>query len=182
MKRILLVLGIIVLLCLAGMFAYKVCLPKMIADGITDEASYLMPNDIKEKLEAIREPVNEGALTVVETAHKSGVTMEQIMRAIDNAKESQLDAMLLELKDTQIESTDQVFSIAKKHFPVDFDVEIFRKPFNDRVELITLKRAIRQAVAYLENEDIDEQTAKAIAKRILLQKEDEFKRLTQLQK
>ena len=112
--------------------------------------------------------------------HKSGVTMDQILKAIDDAQEEQAFAFLDELNESQVDSSDQVFSLAKKHFPVDFNVEIFRKPFNENVSIAHIRKGIHYANIYKEKEEFDVSTAKSIVKRILLQKEDEFKRLTKI--
>jgi len=180
MKKIFLVTGALILVAMAGYLAYQVYLPKMIAESLTNEPNILVPNDIQDRIQKIRKPVNEGAEAVVETMHKSGVTMDQILKAIDDAQEEQAFAFLDELNESQVDSSDQVFSLAKKHFPVDFNVEIFRKPFNENVSIAHIRKGIHYANIYKEKEEFDVSTAKSIVKRILLQKEDEFKRLTKI--
>jgi hypothetical protein len=179
MKKLALIAGAILLIGLAAYVAYEVYLPAMIAQSITDEPVAFVPDNIQHRLDKIRKPVNEGADAVVQTMYKSGVSMDQILKAIDNAEEEQAYAFLNELNKADIQSADQVFSIAKKYFPVDFDVEIFRKPFNEKVTLATIKKGVRYANIYKDKEEFDVSTAKSIMKRILLQKEDEFKRLTE---
>lgn len=178
MKRLSLIAGALMLIGLAGYIAYEVYLPKMIAQSITSEPAPFMPAEIQERIEKIRKPVNEGADVVVETVHKSGVTMAEILKAIDEAEEEQANAFLDELNRSKLESSNQVFNIAKKHFPVDFDVEIFRKPFNDKVSLATIRKGMRYANVYKDKDEFDAGTAKSVVKRVLLEKEEEFKRLT----
>jgi hypothetical protein len=180
MRKISVILGVVVLLFVAGYMAYQVYFPMMVAKSITDEGVPFVPETVKKRLKKIRKPVNEGAEAVVQTMFKSGVTMEQILKAIDDAKEEQALAMLEELNKTEIKNPDQVFSIAKKHFPVDFDVEIFREPFNKKISMRQIKKGLRYANIYKDREEFDAETAKSIAKRILLQKEDEFRRLTNI--
>jgi hypothetical protein len=180
MKKLSLVIGVLVLLGFAGYVAYEVYLPQMIAESITNEPASFVPDDIQNRIEKIRKPVNEGAGVVVETMHKSGVTMDQILKAIDDTEEEQAFAFLDELNNSDLQSADQVFTLAKKHFPVDFDVEIFREPFNKKVTMGIIKKGVRYANIYKSKEEFDSGTAKTIIKRILLEKEEEFKRLTKI--
>jgi hypothetical protein len=180
MRKFSVSVGVVVLLLVAGYIAYQIYFPMMVAKSITNEEVSFVPDNVKKRLKKIRKPVNEGAEVVVQTMYKSGVTMDQILKAIDNAKEEQALAMLDELNKTEIKNPDQVFSIAKKHFPVDFDVEIFRDAFSKKVSMRQIKKGIRYANIYKDREEFDAETAKSIAKRILLQKEDEFKRLTKI--
>jgi hypothetical protein len=179
MKKLLLVAGALTLIGLAGYVAYEVYLPAMIAQSITNEPAVFVPDNIQNRIDKIRKPVNEGADVVVQTMFKSGVTMDQVLKAIDDAEEEQAYAFLDELNKSEIRSADQVFSMAKRYFPVDFDVEIFRKPFNEKVNMATIKKGVRYANIYKNKEEFDVSTAKSIMKRILLQKEEEFKRLTE---
>lgn len=178
MKRVgVIVAGGFLVVC-AGYMAYQLYFPVMVAKSIVNETTSFVPENVRTRIQKIRKPVNEGAQSVVETMHKSGVTMDQILKAIDDAEEEQAYALLDELNRTEIENTDQVFNMAKKHFPVDFNVEIFREPFKQKVNLAQVKKAIHYANIYKERDEFDVFTAKTIAKRILLQKEEEFKRVS----
>jgi hypothetical protein len=169
----------IVLTGLAAYVVYEVYLPQMIARSITDESTVLMPDKVEEKIQKIKKPVNRGAEVVVETIYKSGISMDQIFKAIDETEEEQAFAFLAELNNTRIESSDQVFNIAKKHFPVEFNVEVFRKPFNERVNVATIKKGVKYANIYKDREEFDTNTAKSIMKRVLLEKEEEFRKITE---
>lgn len=178
MKKIVVLTGAVLFLIIGSYLAYQYYFPVMVAKSLTDESTRLVPDNIKTRLKKIKKPVNEGADAVVKTMYSSGVTMDQILKAIDDAQEEQAFAMLEELNHTEIKSTDQVFTMAKKHFPVNFDVEVFRKPFNEKVSIRHIKKGIKYANIYREREEFDAATAKSIAKRILLQKEAEFKKVT----
>jgi ABC-type xylose transport system substrate-binding protein len=180
MKKFSLVAGAFILIGFAAYVAYEVYFPQMIAESITSEHISLVPDQIEHRFEKIRKPVNDGAGVVVEAMHNSGVTMDQILKAIDEAREEQAYAFLDELNRSEITSPDQVFSMAKKHFPVDFNVEIFRRPFNEKVSIATIRKGVRYANIYKDKEEFDVATAKSIVKRILLEKEEEFKRLTNI--
>jgi hypothetical protein len=63
----------------------------------------------------------------------------------------------------------------KKYIEADFDMETFRKPFTEKVNLKMIKKGLYFAKAY--NNEIDSKTAKSIVKKILLQKEQEYNKL-----
>ncbi len=168
-----------ILIGVSGYLAYQLYFPVMVAKSITDESTFLVPDRIQKRIKKIRQPVNEGADAVVETMHRSGVTMDQVLEAIDNAREEQALAMLDELNSRKETDADELFSIAKKHFPVEFDVEVFREAFKQKVSPGLIKKGIKYANIYKEREEIDVETAKSIAKRILIQKESEFNRIVQ---
>jgi hypothetical protein len=178
MKRVRLYVISILLLACAGYLAYQLYLPVMVAKSFSSRTSPLLPKELQVKIEKVRKPVNEGAELIVKSVHQSeDVTMDDLLNAIDNVTEEQALAFLDELTKTQITSTDQVFSMTKKHFPVDFNVEIFRKPFSEKASVPLIRKCIKYANIYKRREEMDAETAKSIAKRILLQKEEEFNKL-----
>jgi hypothetical protein len=63
--------------------------------------------------------------------------------------------------------------VAKKHFSSDFDMEVFREPFNRYFEMKQIKKAISYANFNRKTNDVDIVTAKAILKQIILEKEKE---------
>lgn len=178
MKKVRLYVISILLLACAGYLAYQLYLPVMVAKSFSSTTSKLLPKDIQRKIEKVRKPVNESAELIVLRLHQSeGVTMDDLLNAIDNVTEDQALAFLDELNKTEIVSTDQVFSMTKKHFPVEFNAEIFRKPFNEKASVPLIRKCIKYANIYKKRDEIDAETAKSIAKRILLQKEEEFNKL-----
>jgi hypothetical protein len=180
MKKLTLTLVIVALIATGCYLAYRIYFPEFIAQSIVSEESpAYVPRKMKTTIQKIKKPVNEGAHAVITTMHKSGITIDQILKAIDNAREEQAYAMLDELNNTEIKDPNQVFDMAKKHFPVDFNVEVFRKPFNEKVSLRLIKKGIRYANIYRDEEKMDAQTAKAIVKKILLQKEKDLSKILQ---
>jgi hypothetical protein len=159
-------------------YAYQHFLPDVVAHSITSDTEHSwMPFDGNTKIKRIKKPVNEIANAVIKKAHESNISIDDVLRAIDNAKEEQAYALLDELNSTEIESPDQVFTITKKHFPVDFDIEVFRPAFNEKVKIGHIKRGLKLANQYKDQQEIDAETAKSIAKKILLQKEEEFNKI-----
>ena len=60
--------------------AYHLYFPVMVAKSIVNETTTFVPEHVRTRIQKIRQPVNEGAQSVVETMHKSGVTMDQILK------------------------------------------------------------------------------------------------------
>lgn len=179
MKRFALAfLCLLLVLSLGGFVVYKFYLPTIIAKTVVaNDLPAIVPSTIKTKIEKARKPINEGAGTVISTIHQSGVSIEQIIKAIDEAKEEQAYAMLDELNSTKITNVDQVFDMGKKYFPVEFDVEIFREAYRKKATLPLIEKAIRYANRYRDEKLMDAQTAKETAKRILKEKESEFNKV-----
>lgn len=175
MKKTLFLLAFLLSLGLLAFVGYKYYLPHVVAKAVTSNDEHIfLPEDVKLKINKIKEPVNNKAAEVIKTIHKSGLTLQQILDAIDDIEEEQALAFLDELNNTELKSTDQIFNIAKKHFPVDFDVEVLRKPFSEKVKLRTIEKAITRGNKLRETNEVDFETLKSIAKKILLQKEEEF--------
>lgn len=164
---------------LAGYLAYQLYFPAMVAKGISNEYNFLIPPRFHDNIEEFSEPLNDGALKTVEAMHKSGLSIDEVLKAIDEASEDQALALLDELNRTDIKDADHFFNLVKKHFPVSFDAEIFRKPFTDKVTVQNIKKGIRYANIYKERGEIDAETVKSIAKRILIQKEAEFNQIVE---
>ncbi len=165
---------------IAAAIIYKFFLPSILAKTLSAEQlpSYV-PQRIKAKIEKVNKPLNETARNVISTIHSSGITIDQLMRAIDGAEEEQAYAMLDELNKTKITSVDQPFDMAKRYFPVDFDVEVFREAYRKKATIPLIEKAILYANKYKNEKLMDAQTAKETAKKILRTKEAEFNRIIQ---
>jgi hypothetical protein len=158
--------------------AYKIYMPDVIAVAITsNELPSYLPETIKKKVKKIKKPVNDGANAIISTMHKSNVTLAQVLEAIDNVSEEEAHAMLDSLNTIQIQNTEQVFNMAKRQFPVDFDVEVFRKPYKEKVNMRLIKKGIAYANRYKGNEEMDFESARSILKSILINKEKEFNKI-----
>jgi hypothetical protein len=161
-----------------GGIIYKFYLPNIVARTLASEQiPAYVPTRIKTKIEKVKKPINETAKDVINTIHKSGITIEQIMKAIDDAKEEQAYAMLDELNKTTVTNVDQVFDMGKKYFPVDFDVEVFRDFYRKKATLPLIEKGILYANKYRNEKLINAETAKETVKKILLDKEDQFNRI-----
>jgi hypothetical protein len=176
MRKFLIVLLLIIAMVAMGSYIfYKVYFPGVVAEAIASaETPGYLPKFLQKKIKAVSTPVNAGAEDVIKQIHLSQISIDKILAMIDNTTEKQAYLFLDELNQSELKNTDQVFDIAKKHFPADFDVEILRKPFNENVNLKMIEKGISFANNNRKLKDIDIETAKAIAKKILLEKEKEL--------
>lgn len=177
MKKLFIAILIIAILVSAGgYFWYKNHFPDMVAQAVVaNELPPYIPKYLQVKIEEFRKPVNAGAENMIVEMHRQDIPFEKIIETIDNTSEEQTYAFLDELTTTRLTSTDQVFDIGKKHFPVDYDVEVFRRPFSENVDVRTIRKGIHYANANRRSNEISMTTLKEIAKKILLQKEKDYK-------
>jgi hypothetical protein len=177
-RWIVILLSFCFFLLIVSAIVYQFFLPNLIAKTLSvEELPSYIPQRIKAKVEKVNKPLNEGARTVISTIHQSNITIEQLLKAIDEAKEEQAYAMLDELNRTKITNVDQLFDMGKRYFPVDFDVEVFREIYRKKATLPLIEKAIVYANKYKDEKLMDAQTAKETAKRILKNKEEEFNRI-----
>lgn len=176
MKKLFIVIVVLAALAFAGgYYWYKNHFPDMVAEAmVANELPPYVPKYIQVKIEEFRKPVNAGTEKMIVEMHRQDIPLEKVMETIDNTSEEQTYAFLDELSNTDLTSTDQVFEIGKKYFPADYNVEAFRKPFNENVDLGTIRKGLRYANTNRRTNDISIPTLKAIAKKILLEKEKEY--------
>jgi hypothetical protein len=157
---------------------YKFYLPSLVAKTLSDDhlPGYI-PNKLKTRIEKVKKPINETARDVIKTIHTSGISLDQILKAIDDAKEEQAYAMLDELNKTHVTNVDQVFDMGKKYFPVDFDVEVFRDFYHKKATVPLIEKGILYANKYRNEKLMDAETAKETIKQILIAKEDQFDKI-----
>ena len=159
-----------------GYYLYRLYFTDLVADALMSESlpAYL-PQRLKDKMEAVAVPLNLGAEAVIREMKTSRISMDQVLTSVDKISEEQANALLDDLKRSKPKTTDAVFDLAKKHIAPDFDIEIFRKPFNDYVTMKQINQAIRYASKNRQSENLDIKTTKVIIKKILVQKEAELK-------
>lgn len=168
-----LVLSILIFI---GYLAYKQYVPEIIANELLKKTEpAFLPKKVTEKMKEIKAKTNSISSDAIKDIHRSNISLEQVLKAIDDATEEKANILLDEINRLEDpKSADQIFDLAKKHFPVDFDVEALREPFLAKADSLNLKKAIRKANEYRDNKLIDFESAKIIIKRILIEKEKEF--------
>jgi hypothetical protein len=113
---------------------------------------------------------------MLQKMHGSEISVDQVLEAVDDISEYEAYKFLDELNTTKPSKTNEVFDLAKKHFSTDFDLEVFREPFNKHFDIDQINNAIAYANLNRKSNDVDIVTAKAILKKIIVQKEEEVSR------
>jgi hypothetical protein len=106
--------------------------------------------------------------------HDSSIPVEEVLEAIDNITEEDVNSFLDEVDATKPSTTDEVFTLAKKHFDTSLDLEVFRKPFNEHFEIKQVQNTLSYANNNRRSNDVDLSTVKAILKKIIIEKEREM--------
>src|SRR5690349_7101473 len=177
MRKYLITILLIVLLGAGAYALYRVLMPQLIAEAVVSETvpDYI-PKRLQTRMEAIRTPINRGTEAMVETMHNSDIPLKEVLDAVDNITEEQAYAFLDEVNQKNPSNTNEVFDLAKKHFETSFDLEVFRKPFNEYFKMKQIKNAMVYANMNRKYNDVDIVTAKAILKKIIIEKEKEVGR------
>ena len=175
MKRFLIAaLLVIGLLAAGGYILYRKVMPHLVAKAVTSHSlpGYI-PKRLKNRVEAIRKPINKGTEAIIEKMHDADITLEDVLLAVDNISEEEAYAFLDEFNETDHTSPDDVFDVAKKHFKTSFDLEVFREPFRKHFKLKQIRSVIDYASLNRRSNDVDFATAKVILKMIIIEKEKE---------
>ncbi len=112
---------------------------------------------------------------MISRMHASDIPLEKVLKTIDNITEEQAYAFLDAVNEQQPETTDGVFNLAKKYFTTEFDLEVFREPFNQHFKMSQIRNALAYANMNRKSNDVDIATAKAILKTIIIEKEKEIR-------
>ncbi|HEU5146804.1 MAG TPA: hypothetical protein VFT90_08820 [Chryseosolibacter sp.] len=175
MKKILISLLILAIVGVGVYAVYRALMPSIIAEATVSESlpDYI-PKRLKTRVEAIRNPINKGAEAMIHKMHASEIPLNEVLDAIDNITEEQAYAFLDEVNATKPASTDAVFDLLKKHFPTEFDTEVFREPFNQHFRMKQVRNALAYANMNRKSNDVELATAKAILKKLIIEKEKEM--------
>ena len=177
MKKIITALLILTVLGVSGYLVYRSLVPQIIARAVvSDSLPGYIPKRLQTKVEAIRTPLNEGTEAMLQKMHASEIPVDQVLEAVDDISEEEAYAFLDELNTTKPSNSNEVFDVAKKHFSTDFDLELFREPFNKHFDMDQINNAIAYANLNRKSNDVDIVTAKAILKKIIVQKEEDLLR------
>jgi hypothetical protein len=166
---------LVLLLSLGGYYLCRVYFTDLIAGAFVSESlPGYVPKRIQSRIKAISIPLNKGTEAMLRKMHSADIPMEDILTILDNTSEEEAYSLLDELNSTRPKTPDEVFDIVKRYIHADFDVEVFRKPFKDHVDMKQVRKALYYANENRKTHDVDFLTAKAILKKILLQKEHEY--------
>ena len=174
MKNVVLTLLIVSILCAGAYALYRTIMPKVIAEAVVaDSLPDYIPKRLQTRVEAIKTPINKGAEAMIQTMHESRIPLGKVLETVDNITEEQAYAFLDEVNKMRPATANEVFDLAKKHFPAEFDPEVFREPFNQHFKIKQIRNALAYANMNRTSNDVDITTAKAILKKIIIEKEKE---------
>jgi hypothetical protein len=172
MKRFVLIVIILGLLIWGGAHIfYRVYLPDLVAKAlVADETPPYIPRRLMNKVDELRAPVNKGADEMIIEMKKNEIPLAEVVEVIENTSEDEAYEFLKDLNESDPKTPDEVFDIAKEHLHADFDIEVFRKPFVENVNMKSIQRAMRYANTNQKTKDLDIVTGRAIARQILIEK------------
>ncbi len=180
-KKLIIILLTLISCLLISYGIYKLYAPTIIANELLKETEpTFLPKKIADKIKKVRTQTNQLSTDIIKDVHKSNISLDQLLNELDEVTEDEANSFLDEINSLEeLNSPDQIFDLAKKHFPVDFDVEPLREPFRDKADIHKLETLIHKANEYRHNNLIDFESGKAIIKRILKEKEKELKLYTE---
>lgn len=172
MKRFLFLVIILGLLVWAGSYIfYRYYFPDLVADALVAEQSpSYIPRRLMNKVDELRKPVNKGTDEIIMEMKRNEIPLNDVVDVIESTSEEEAYAFLMDLNSSNPKTPDEVFDIAKKHIDADFDIEVFRKPFVENVNMKAIRRAMSYANTNQRTKDLDIETGRAIAKKILIEK------------
>ena len=175
MKKIAILILVTGVLAVGAYSLYRSLLPEIIADAVVSDSmpSYI-PKRLQNQVEQIRKPLNEGTEAVVRKIQQSEIPLSELLDAVDNISERQANAFLDEVNAKRPSTTNEFFDLAKRHFPAGFDPEVLREPFNKHFTMEQIESALKYANINRKTNDVDFQTAKAIVKKILREKQQQL--------
>ena len=176
MKKIIIAAAIVIaVLGTGGYLLYRSYMTDIIARAVvSDSLPPYIPKRLQTRIEIIRKPLNKGTEAMLQKMHASRIPLDRVLEAVDKTTEDDANAFLDELNNTQLLNSDQVFDIAKKHFPADFDVEVFRGPFKEHFQMNQIRGAIALANKNRKEKNIDIKWAREILKKIIADKDREM--------
>lgn len=176
MKKVIVFVIIIVLLAAGAYTLYRTVMPTLVAEAVVSESTPdYIPKRLQTRVESVRKPLNQGTEALLKEMHAAEIPVDKVLTTIDNVTEEDAYAFLDELNREKPSTTDEVFDLAKKHFPTDFDPEVFREPFKRHFTIAQIRKGISLANLNRRSPEIDITTAKAIVKRIIVEKEKELR-------
>jgi len=178
MKKFLIIVAVIIIVALGGgYYFYTQVVPKMAAKAIVKgEYSPIIPNRVRKKIGVVRNTVNHQVEDVIHIAEDQGITMEQLMQAIDEVDKKEVMNTYQEVIKRQTLDPEEVFNIANQNIKIEaFDPLLLKPAF---IKYATEPR-INQVLQFVKKnhlmENLDMNMVRSVGKQILLEKAKEIK-------
>ena len=164
------------ILCVGAFIFYKMYLPTFIADAITKpETPDYLPAFVQQNMKRYKAPINDGATTIIEELHERNIPVSEVIKALDETSEEDIQQALSELKAVNVKTTDQAFDIITSHVKGDIDLEPLREPFKKNVDVKTIQTILKDKNFTQYQDLLDPSTIKNVAKEVLIQKEAAYR-------
>ncbi|SMG41733.1 hypothetical protein SAMN05661096_02816 [Marivirga sericea] len=175
-KIIIVVFSLTTLLITIGYMGYLYVYPKIVADAIVNKKyASIIPERYKNGFNLITDSINNKVSDVMKISEDKGITIDDLLKAIDEIKEEDVRDALEELYKTDLQSIEQVYSIGRKHIKFQaFDPDLLKDSFLKHVKMHHVERGLKYIKKHdLENQ-LDVQSGKRIAKQIIIQKQEKI--------
>ncbi len=157
-------------------YYYKERLPQAVADAIVkDEYPAIVPEKVVKKIKVASKEVNTRLETVITTTETQGITIDQLIQAVDEVKEDEVRKTLDILYNTDLRSADQLFDIGIENIHIQaFDPAVLRESFVNNVKM----KKVEKALKYIKDNELADALSPDVAretiKRMILTKQEEI--------
>ncbi len=176
-KRILLIAIVLIFLTIPFIYiGYRYVYPKMVAEAIVSKKyTSIIPQRYLDDFNLISDTINSKISKVMVITEDKGITIEDLLKAIDQIKEKDVRDALEELYQTDLETVEQVYLIGRKHIDFEaFDPDLLKSSFLEHVQMHHIERGLKYIKRHdLENQ-LDAESGRRIAKQIIIQKKDKI--------
>jgi hypothetical protein len=176
MKKLIIIACISIVFIIGGYFSFQYFYPRIVADAIvSNRYSEIIPKRYRDQFTLVGDTINQRVTRLLEITEDKGITINDLLMAIDEIEEQDVRNMIAELYVTKIDSIEQVYEIGTRHIKITiFDPELLKEPFLRHVEV----HHVRKGLKYIKKHDLENQlsakSGRKIAKQIIIQKKDKI--------
>jgi len=152
------------------LLGYKVLLPSYIANAVLSESppAYL-PEKYKIQLEKIQSPIKNYSKDMMRVSDSLQLSKDFILTAIDNVDPDEVLAVYTQLEAKHITDSNEVFNLIVKEIKIDnINISLYRELFAKHMTPNRINRALRYAESHKLATSLAPNTAKMIAKQLVI--------------
>ncbi len=167
---------VFLVLASAAYYSYRYVYPQMVAEAIVEKKyTGFLPEKYQLKINMISDTANKKVSQIFEITEDKGISIDDLLNAIDEIEEEHVRNALAELYATDLQSVEAVFDIGVKHIKIEsFDPELLRGAFIEHVKMHHVKKGLK----YIRRHDLENQisskSARSIAKQVIIQKKEKI--------
>ncbi len=155
---------------------YYYVYPRMVAEAIVSKKyTSIIPMQYRDQFNSISDTINVRVSKMMQFSEEKGITIDDLLLAIDEIKEDDVRDALNELNETDLKSIEHVYMIGRKHIDFKaFDPDLLKSAFLEHVKMHHVERGLKYIKKHdLENQ-LDAPSGRRIAKQIIIQKKDKI--------